>query len=82
MYPFQMNAFGALLAVVLVLWTITWKAYGAWTAAKHNHKKWFVAMLILNTVGILEIIYVFYVAKKTWKDVREALKGAWDTIFK
>ena len=81
MYP-NINIVKLLIIILIALWTIGWKMYAVWLAAKHNHKKWFVAMLILNTVGILEIIYVFYVAKKTWKDVREALKGAWDTIFK
>jgi len=80
MYPFQMNAFGALLAVVLVLWTITWKAYGAWTAAKHNHKKWFVAMIILNTLGILEIYYIFRVAKKSWAEVKKDFSQAWESV--
>ena len=69
-----------ILALLLALWTIVWKVYAAWTAAKHNHKKWLVAVVILNTLGILDIIYIFYVAKKSWADVKKDFRGAWNSI--
>ena len=59
-----------ILIVILTLWTIPWKIYAVWTAVKHNHKKWFVALLILNTFAILEIIYIFKIAKKSWVEVK------------
>ena len=71
-----------ILAFVLVLWTIVWKVYAVWTAAKHNHKKWFVALIILNTAGILEIIYIFKVAKKSWADVKKDFRDGWNSIGK
>jgi len=37
---------------------------GLWRAARNNHKWWFLAILLLNTLGILEMIYVFGVNKK------------------
>jgi hypothetical protein len=68
-----------ILIVILALWTIPWKIYAVWTAAKHDQKRWFVALLVLNTVGILEIIYIFKIAKKSWVEVkgdfRKALKS-------
>lgn len=66
---------GSLL--VLIIWTLVWKIYAAWTAAKHDHKKWFVALLILNTIGILEIFYIFKIAKKSWAEVKADFAGAW-----
>ncbi|KKS14216.1 hypothetical protein A2643_02040 [Candidatus Nomurabacteria bacterium RIFCSPHIGHO2_01_FULL_39_220] len=66
-----------ILILILLLWSIAWKIYGAWTAAKHDHKKWFVAIIILNTVGILEIFYVLRVAKKSWAEVKGDFKEAW-----
>jgi len=59
-----------LVLVLIVIWTLFWKGYAVWTAVKNNHKGWFVAVLILNTCGILEIIYLFAVAKKKWSDVK------------
>jgi len=65
-----------MFVLILALWTLPWKIYAIWIAVKNNQKKWFVALLLLNTVGILEIYYIFKVAKKSWKEVREALNNA------
>ncbi len=57
---------GAGLAVVigaLSLWTIFWKGLALWHAARRGQPWWFVILLLVNTVGILEIIYLFGVAK-------------------
>ncbi len=52
------------LIFILVLWTLPWKGVALWKSARLSHKKWFVALLILNTVGILEILYIFVFSKK------------------
>jgi len=59
----------SILLLVMFLWVLPWKLYSLWLAAKSNHKGWFVAIVILNTIGILEIIYIFGVAKKKWPEV-------------
>lgn len=46
-----------------ILWTLVWKGLALWRAAGLRQKWWFVAMLIVNTLGILEIIYIFLVAR-------------------
>ena len=58
------------LILLATVWTIFWKGYGVWTAVKNNHKGWFIALIVLNTLGVLEIIYLFAVAKKKWVDVK------------
>jgi methionyl-tRNA synthetase len=35
-----------------------------WKAAQNKDKWWYVAMLVINTVGILEIVYYFYFSKR------------------
>lgn len=45
------------------LWSLFWKGIALWRAANGGQKIWFIAMLILSTVGILEIIYLFWFAK-------------------
>ena len=62
--------------LILALWTIPWKIYAIWLAVKNGHKKWFVALILLNTFAILEIIYVFEVAKKSWAEVKADFKNA------
>lgn len=58
---------------LLIIWTTFWKGCSLWIAAKNNHKKWFIALLVLNTFGILEIVYVFFISKKKWSDIKEIL---------
>lgn len=52
------------ILVVLALWTIPWKGYALWKSARLNSKWWFIALLIINTMGILEILYIFIFSKK------------------
>lgn len=48
---------------LIVFWTISWKAVALWRAVKNNHKKWFVALIVLNTLAVLEILYIFVFSK-------------------
>lgn len=64
------------ILLAIALWTIPWKVYAVWTAAKRREKKWFVAMLILNTVALLEIFYIFMIAKKSVAEVKRDFKNA------
>ena len=50
--------------LLAVAWSIPWKGVALWKAARLSHKKWFIVLLIVNTFAILEIIYIFFVAKK------------------
>lgn len=52
---------------LLLVWTIPWKGVALWKAARNSHKKWFIAIFLLNTMALLEIIYIFYFAKKSEK---------------
>ena len=51
------------LAVPLLLWSLFWKGLALWHSARRGEPWWFVALLLINTVGILEIIYLFGIAK-------------------
>ena len=51
-------------AAVIVIWSLFWKGWALWLAARRGEKIWFIILLIVNTVGILEIIYIFAVAKQ------------------
>lgn len=45
--------------ILLVVWSLVWKGLALWRAARNNHLGWYIALLILNTFGILEILYYF-----------------------
>lgn len=50
-------------AIPILIWSITWKGLALWKAAKKDQKPWFVAILVVNTLGLLEIVYLFLVPK-------------------
>ena len=52
------------ILVVLVVWSLIWKGLALWKAARLSSKWWFIILLLVNTLGILEIIYFFFVSKK------------------
>jgi len=58
-------------SILLVLWALVWKGYALWRAAKNNQKIWYVILLFVNLVGILEIIYLFFFQKegKLWQKI-------------
>lgn len=44
--------------IVLALWSLVWKGIALWVSARNHQRAWFIVMLVLNTAGILEIIYL------------------------
>jgi hypothetical protein len=52
------------LMIIAVIWTLVWKAIALWKAARNDHKAWYIVMMIVNTLGILEIIYIFGFSRK------------------
>jgi uncharacterized protein (DUF983 family) len=59
------------LFVILLIWSMIWKGLALWKSAQLSQKKWFVILLLLNTVGILEIVYLYFVAKKYTVEIEE-----------
>ena len=57
------------IIVLLVLWSLVWKGLGLWHAARRGQYWWFFILLIINTAGILDIIYLFFVAKLKWSQL-------------
>jgi len=45
--------------VVFLVWSLIWKALALWKSARKNSPVWFVILLVVNTAGILEVLYIF-----------------------
>ena len=71
-------ASGRRLVVALVAWSLAWKGASVWRAARDDSKPWFVALLVSNTLGILDAVYLFGVSAGRRRDERteEALLAA------
>jgi len=61
-----------LLALVILVWILIWKGLALWRAAQKESKWRFIAILVFNTVGILEILYLFVFSKP--KDENQKLQ--------
>ena len=57
---------------LILAWTLPWKGVALWKAARNSHKGWFIALLVVNTLAILEIIYIFYFAKKKVEPIEKS----------
>lgn len=53
-----------ILIYLAILWTLPWKGIALWKAAKKGHKIWFIALFLVNTLAILEILYIFIFSEK------------------
>ena len=64
--PFTSGFMSIFIPIIFVvaLWTIVLKGYALWAAARGGQKKWFIALLIVNTFGILEIVYLIWFRPK------------------
>lgn len=49
--------------LLIAIWTLPWKGVALWRAARNRHLKWFIAMLVLNTLALVEIVYIFFFSK-------------------
>lgn len=56
-----------LTAVLLLMlaWSLVWKGVALWKAARNNHTWWFVALMAINTLGLLEILYFFIFSNRS-----------------
>ena len=50
--------------LLLAVWSLIWKGFALWKAARLGQRNWFIAILIVNSIGILEIIYIYWFSRK------------------
>jgi len=55
------------LVILLGAWEVVWKGWALWLAARNNSKPWFITLLIVNTAGLLPIIYIVTMKTKAKK---------------
>ncbi len=69
--PFGFGGFGFETEIVLLfiawafvfVWALFWKGVALWHAGRNGQWGWFIALLLINTVGVLEIVYAFFFRK-------------------
>ncbi len=43
---------------IILIWDLIWKGIALWKAGKNKQRNWFIALLVINTIGLLPIIYL------------------------
>ena len=65
------------LIPIILLWSLFWKGLALWHSGRKGNGWWFIILLLVNTLGILEIIYLFGVLKLKFSELFS--KGAGST---
>lgn len=59
--------------LLAALWVLPWKGVALWRASKNAHKVWFIVLLIVNTLAILDIIYILFFSKPKEKEEQQEI---------
>ena len=51
--------------IILIIWEIVWKLIALWKAGRNNHLVWFICIALINTIGILPIVYILIYKDKS-----------------
>ena len=65
----------ATLFFILMIWALVWKGVALWKSAHHNQRNWFIVLLMVNSFGILEILYLAYFQKNKAKKIEPERKS-------
>ena len=52
------------IIIILAIWEGVWKLIAMWKAGRNNHLAWFICIALINTAGILPIVYILMHRKK------------------
>jgi len=55
------------ILLVLVIWSLIWKAIALWRSSQNGQKVWFGTFVVLHTLGLVEIIYLIFFSKRKQK---------------
>ncbi len=55
---YNLSTTWTVLLGILVLWEWTWKGIALWKASRNDQLGWFIALMLINSVGVLPIIYL------------------------
>jgi hypothetical protein len=58
------------MLVLILAWSAVWKFLALWKSARNNSLAWFIILALCNTVGILEILYIFVFSKMKTNNFR------------
>jgi hypothetical protein len=67
----QLLAQNQWLIVIALIWSLIWKGLALWKSARRNEEWWFIVLLIVNTLGILDILYLYVFSREKKEKVQQ-----------
>lgn len=67
-----------LMLAVIIFWSLPWKGYALWRSSQRKEVGWFIALFLINTFGVLEILYLFVFTK--WIDKKRMHQGTLEEV--
>lgn len=64
-----------IILLVMILWVLPWKGVALWMSARRGHMIWFIIFLLVNSVAILPIFYIFFIGRKIEIEEEEVLEN-------
>ena len=58
-----------LLLAIAIIWSLIWKGIALWNAARNKQLGWYLIILVINALGLLEIIYLLKFQKDKNQDM-------------
>jgi len=56
---------GIIVLTIAIIWTMVWTGIALWKSGRNNQIAWFIVLFLINTLGILEIVYLAFFQKKS-----------------
>ena len=57
---------------IIIIWSLVWTGIALWKSAKRGHIYWYIVFLVVHTLGLLEMLYIFVITP--WIDSRKGKK--------
>lgn len=63
------------LFLLITVWSLVWKGLALWRASTNQQRNWFIAILVLNTLGLVEIVFLVWFVKENrfWDKIKKKL---------
>jgi len=53
-----------LYLIPFIIWDAVWRGIALWKSGRNNQLAWFIALLLVNSLGILPIVYIAFFQNK------------------
>lgn len=70
----QSESARSLMFTIILIWSTFWKGIALWNSARNKQKYWFVALLVINTIGIFEILFLAFFKRDRNNDPKDVAK--------